>query len=315
MGLFTDNRRERFSFTDDMVFHMIYGQGTEESKKALIALLNTVTGEDLTETPIKDINILNPIDYRKRENYKQVEFDIRLETDTGDLFDVEMEKQPDRYFKDRCVLYVMKLGDKALDKGEKYDKIRKTTMVAFAGGKLLDDEDIYHEIFGIIGEKSRKRLSGNLRFHLIEIDKVDKTKDISDMTPLERVSVYFRYANDPNKEELIEKLIDSGEEAIILAENIFRELTADDIAYEKMLARQKFLWRYGSGLSAAREQGLKEGIKEGIEKGLEQGRSEGEASGRAAEKLEMAKALKAKGVDIDIIAETSGLDAEEIEQL
>ena len=267
-----------------MVFHMIYGQGTEESKKALIALLNTVTGEDLTETPIKDINILNPIDYRKRENYKQVEFDIRLETDTGDLFDVEMEKQPDRYFKDRCVLYVMKLGDKALDKGEKYDKIRKTTMVAFVGGKLLDDEDIY---------------------------KVDKTKDISDMTPLERVSVYFRYANDPNKEELIEKLIDSGEEAIILAENIFRELTADDIAYEKMLARQKFLWRYGSGLSAAREQGL----KEGIEKGLEQGRSEGEASGRAAEKLEMAKALKAKGVDIDIIAETSGLDAEEIEQL
>ena len=124
MGLFTDNRRERFSFTDDMVFHMIYGQGTDESKKALIALLNTVTGEDLTETPIKDINILNPIDYRKRENYKQVEFDIRLETDTGDLFDVEMEKQPDRYFKDRCVLYVMKLGDKALDKGEKYDKIR-----------------------------------------------------------------------------------------------------------------------------------------------------------------------------------------------
>ena len=222
-----------------------------------------------------------------------------------------MEKQPDRYFKDRCVLYVMKLGDKALDKGEKYDKIRKTTMVAFVGGKLLDDEDIYHEIFGIIGEKSRKRLSGNLRFHLIEIDKVDKTKDISDMTPLERVSVYFRYTNDPNKEELIEKLIDSGEEAIILAENIFRELTADDIAYEKMLARQKFLWRYGSGLSAAREQGL----KEGIEKGLEQGRSEGEASGRAAEKLEMAKALKAKGVDIDIIAETSGLDAEEIEQL
>ena len=55
-----------------MVFHMIYGQGTEESKKALIALLNTVTGEDLTETPIKDINILNPIDYRKRENYMQV---------------------------------------------------------------------------------------------------------------------------------------------------------------------------------------------------------------------------------------------------
>ena len=95
---FETTRRKEFSCTDDMVFHIIYGQGTEESKKALIALLNTVTGEEM---PVKDIRILNPIDYRKREDSKQVEFDIRLETDSGDLFDVEMEKQPDRYFRNR----------------------------------------------------------------------------------------------------------------------------------------------------------------------------------------------------------------------
>ncbi len=68
MNLFGNNRREKFSFTDDMVFHYVFGQDTEKSKKALIALLNTVTGED---TPIKDIKILNPIDYRKREKYKK----------------------------------------------------------------------------------------------------------------------------------------------------------------------------------------------------------------------------------------------------
>ena len=48
-------------------------------------------------------------------------------------------------------------------------------------------------------------------------------------------------------------------------------------------------------------------LKEAKEEGLEQG--------RAAEKIKMAKALKSKGVDIDIIAETSGLTKEEIEQL
>ena len=100
-----------------------------------------------------------------------------------------------------------------------------------------------------------------------------------------------------------------------MAENIFRELTADDIAYEKMLARQKFLWRYGSGLSAAREQGLEEGRKEGLEQGLEQGLEAGIAQGEASKALAIAKALKTKGVDIDIIAETSGLTKEEIEQL
>ena len=29
---FETTRRKEFSFTDDMVFHIIYGQGTEESK-------------------------------------------------------------------------------------------------------------------------------------------------------------------------------------------------------------------------------------------------------------------------------------------
>ena len=37
--------------------------------------------------------------------------------------------------------------------------------------------------------------------------------------------------------------------------------------------------------------------------------------GRAEREIEMAKALKSKGVDIGIIAETSGLSAEEIEKL
>lgn len=36
---------------------------------------------------------------------------------------------------------------------------------------------------------------------------------------------------------------------------------------------------------------------------------------RAAEKLAIAKALKDKGIDIDIISETSGLSKDEIEKL
>ena len=44
-------------------------------------------------------------------------------------------------------------------------------------------------------------------------------------------------------------------------------------------------------------------------------KKEGFEDGKAAEKREMAKALKDKGVDIEIIAETSGLSVEEIEKL
>ena len=63
------------------------------------------------------------------------------------------------------------------------------------------------------------------------------------------------------------------------------------------------------------EEKLEQVRKQILEQGREQGRTEGEASGRAAEKLEMARALKDRGVSIEIIAETSGLSTEEIDKL
>ena len=59
----------------------------------------------------------------------------------------------------------------------------------------------------------------------------------------------------------------------------------------------------------------KEGFEDGRAAGLEQGRTEGLAEGEASGRTAVAKALKAKGVSIDIIAETSGLTKEEIEKL
>jgi predicted transposase/invertase (TIGR01784 family) len=55
------------------------------------------------------------------------------------------------------------------------------------------------------------------------------------------------------------------------------------------------------------EEGLEEGEKVGLEKGINKGRTE--------EKMAMAKKLKEKGINIDIISETSGLLKEEIEKL
>ena len=52
-------------------------------------------------------------------------------------------------------------------------------------------------------------------------------------------------------------------------------------------------------------------IAEAKEEGIEQG----EASGRAEREIEMAKAMKAENIDIEIIIKVSGLTREEIEKL
>lgn len=53
-----------------------------------------------------------------------------------------------------------------------------------------------------------------------------------------------------------------------------------------------------------------EGIAEGMAKGIEKGRAEGRTEG----KIEIAKAMLAKGMSVEMIAEITGLTAEEITQ-
>lgn len=286
MSLFADNHREEFDLTDFMAFNKIYGQDTEESNQALIALINTVTEDkpEISDTLIKDIDAFDSIEYSNGQ-YCGFGFDICLESDTGSLFSLQMENEPDEYFTGRCMVYMDSMMESS-------DKLQKLIIVLFVAGRnLFKDADSYHNVQIIRDEESGEVPFDKTRIHFIEIDKVDSSKAVSDMTPLERVSLYFRYANDPDKEALLEQLIDSGDKAIVLAENIFKRLTADNWACKKM----QIINKYKADLSDAKEEGIEQG--------------------RAAEKKEMVKALKDKGVGVDIIAEVSGLSAKRIESM
>ena len=69
------------------------------------------------------------------------------------------------------------------------------------------------------------------------------------------------------------------------------------------------------GLKKGLEEGKKEGREEGLKRGLEEGKKEGLKRGREEERKLMASKLKAMGVPIDTIIESSGLTREEIEKL
>ena len=91
--------------------------------------------------------------------------------------------------------------------------------------------------------------------------------------------------------EYLNELILSNISDSSLVVNIFKRLTADNWACKKM----QIINKYKADLSDAKEEGIEQG--------------------RAAEKKEMVKALKDKGVGVDIIAEVSGLSAKRIESM
>ena len=106
------------------------------------------------------------------------------------------------------------------------------------------------------------------------------------------------------------------------------EETTDKVALSSGYDRIARLHEIVSSIKASDEIGVKYmnayeermlDIQEAREQGEELGRSEGEkigeASGRAAEKIEMAKAMKDDNEPADKIAKYTGLSIEEIEKL
>ena len=99
----------------------------------------------------------------------------------------------------------------------------------------------------------------------------------------------------------------------------YKRFTSDDKLMRAYAARDAFLVGQKLMLSREREEGIKEGIEKGIKEGklegLKEGIEEGIKKGKLAEQISMAKAMKNKNMDINLISEITGLSIEEVRNL
>ena len=87
--------------------------------------------------------------------------------------------------------------------------------------------------------------------------------------------------------------------------------------------REAYLFYQASLMRGSRKDGFEEGIKEGKLAGIKEGKlagikegiKEGIEKGRHAEQISMAKNMKSKNMDINLISEITGLSIEEIRKL
>lgn len=93
-----------------------------------------------------------------------------------------------------------------------------------------------------------------------------------------------------------DKLLDIADTSALNAEELK--------VYEEEL---KIYRDYHNTMNTARKEGLREGLKEGMEKGKE--------AGMKAERIEIAKNLKALGLSSSIIQQSTGLSELEIQSL
>jgi len=133
-------------------------------------------------------------------------------------------------------------------------------------------------------------LTRNFEIYIIELPKYEKYPNESNL------GKWVKFINNP--EDITMKDIENNkplEEAVTAFDLIMKDDEESERAFRRMIAEMD--------RKAYEDTGLEKGLKEGIEKGAKE------------EKIQTAKRMLAKGIDIETIIECTELTKEEIEKI
>lgn len=100
---------------------------------------------------------------------------------------------------------------------------------SFKGITVISEKQIYNNTF-----------IEDLEIHYIELRKFNFDKGINDLNDLEEWIVFLKECSPTGDIEIVEKLSKSKEE-ISVAVDIMNKLSADELEYQRYLAREKYL--------------------------------------------------------------------------
>lgn len=261
--------------------------GTEMNKELLIEFLNALLRLD---SPIRDITYKNVENLGDTMESRRAVFDVYCESENGDLFIVEMQREIQDYFIDRSVYYAsFPIRDQAI-RGEKWDfNLKAVYTVGILDFKFDDEDDNYHHEVKLVDTTTEKVFYDKLTFVYLEMPKFRKEIGECD-TLLDKWMFVLK-----NMTRLMERPVE-------LQQRIFDKLfkTAEVANFDEVQRAQ-----YEESLKVYRDWNNVMTRREKIS----------HDKGREERAMEIAANLKQIGLPLEQITQATGLSAEEITKL
>ena len=278
--------------TIDLAFKKAFDPDKEISRENLVDLLNDILGPQLKHS-IRTVYTRNVAqNFSGSAKNRTAIFDLHCADDRGNLIEIEVQIQQTTNFVKRLSFYagMMVVNQSETGKRWRFD-VKPTYVIAISREDIFDDNRAVHRATTTDLETG-KQLMDLYNYTILELSKVpffiEKTSD-----NISKWLFFFRYLNR------LKKLPDA------LDEKKFARLTESSRVsnfskkeFEDYLRMYHEEWDKNALCAAFIENNL-DVVKEI----------------RADKAREMAKALKANGVDIGIIANSSGLSVDEIKAL
>ena len=286
------------SLNDYFVRYFFTDKGGE---KVLLDFINAVMISANMKT-FKSVEILNPFNLKKHYNDKETIVDVKCITKNGTVVIIEVQLSGNSRFPERILYYWASNYSKILKKGERYEDLTPVISINLLNFNLDKVNKNVHSCYMIYDTKSERLLTDHLQIHIIELKKFNfKNNSLS-----KDLNYWLGFFTTKNMEEYMSEIVKEKpimEEAHRRYNNFIRSRLMMS-EYEK-----KEIYQYDKQIM------LKDERREGIKEGMKKGKLEGLKEGRIAEQISMAKSMKTRNLDINLISEITGLTIDEIKKL
>lgn len=274
----------------DLTFKKVFGNHPD----LLISLLNALL-------PLKKEQQIESIEYLPAELvpvdplHKDTIVDVRCKDIEGRQFVVEMQMAWTDAFKQRVLFNASKAYVSQAEMGYKYEDLQPVYSLNLVNEIFEKDMKEYKHNYRIVHDKRTKKVIEGLCFTFIELPKFKPhTMKEKRMTIL-----WLRFLTEINDhtQEVPAELLENPEISKALEEVKISAFTDEELrAYDKF-------WDRVSSEKTLMEGRYDEGLKQGVQ------------VGEAHKALEIAKKMKAAGMDADTICKMTGVKKEEIEEI
>ena len=263
----------------------------------MIDFLNDLFKAYRKNIKVKTVKYLNKESNGGGSDDKHIVFDLKCESETGDIFIVEMQKRDQEHFNDRVAYY---MDRSVAEQGEIGEDLWKCGVKKVFGVFLLDFNDkgntggypIRH--CGLYDYTNKRRFSDLQDFWMVSLPKFRKYTPEACKNDFER---WLYIISNTKKMETM---------PFIDRKPVFRNVkTMAEFAKMSRAERSAYMMEYDAYRTdiAAYDYAIKQGI--------DKGRAEGER----AKAIETARKMKQRGYSIDIIADITGLSPDEIAKI
>jgi predicted transposase/invertase (TIGR01784 family) len=238
----------------------------------------------------KNIQVLDPHLRPESIDEKRSVLDIKVNTKTGAVINIEVQVQEQNFIWQRIQYYCARLLSEQGKRGGEYEQLPKVISILVANFSMMKEDDVAHHCFRFYDEKNKVRFQDSMQIDVLEISKVQE-KDQS------KLADWLRFF--AAREEEAFAMIAQASPAMAEAWGVIKRLSADESARMIAESREKALMDFNSAIGSARRKGVQEGRLEGLQEGRQ----------------EVARNALREKLPVETVVRLTGLPLEEVKQL